>query len=156
MDQTWAQFLIPKAWRSAQERHFFSGIDCSRADRRHCHNLSSGPSITDRRGLKPALVKPENLRLAHWLSNKKDILYIFYKQKMKKLLQRSLFQEKAYNDKRAHNPVDLTGVYNRRLGSLDQHDLELWAIQEVGHQSLSLDWWVGWACSRVYGANTTI
>ncbi|KAM7460142.1 hypothetical protein LguiA_035878 [Lonicera macranthoides] len=30
----------------------------------------------------------------------------------------------------AHNPVDLTGVYNRRLGSLDQHDLELWAIQE--------------------------
>lgn len=30
-------------------------------------------------------------------------------------------------------------VYNRRLGSLDQHDLELWAIQEVGHQSHSLD-----------------
>lgn len=25
----------------------------------------TGPSITDRRGLKPALVKPENLRLAH-------------------------------------------------------------------------------------------
>lgn len=46
MDQTWTQFLIPKAWRSAQERHEFTGIDCSRADRRHCHNLSPGPSIT--------------------------------------------------------------------------------------------------------------
>lgn len=150
MDQTWAQFLIPKAWRSAQETHEFAGIDCSRADRRHCHNLSSGPSITDRRGLKPALVKPENLRLAHWLSNKKDWLNIIYKLNLIKLLQRSLFhysKEKASNDQRAHNPVDLTGVYNRRLGSLDQHDPELWAIQEVGHQSHSLDWWVGWACN---------
>ena len=111
---------------------------------------SSGPSITDRRGLKPALVKPENLRLAHWLSNKKDFLNIIYKLNLIKLLQRSLFhysKEKASNDQRAHNPVDLTGVYNRRLGSLDQHDPELWAIQEVGHQSHSLDWWVGWACN---------
>ncbi|GMN22746.1 hypothetical protein TIFTF001_049021 [Ficus carica] len=46
----------------------------------------------------------------------------------------------ASNDQRAHNPVDLTGVYNSRLGSLDQHDLELWAIQEVGHKSHSTVW----------------
>ena len=104
---------------NSRKTFFFSDVDCNRANCQHYHNLSLGPSITDCRGLKPTLIKPKNLHLAHCLSNKKDIFNIFYKQKMKKLLQRFLFQEKTYNDKRTHNPIDLTSIYNKRLGSLD-------------------------------------
>lgn len=50
----------------------------------------AGPSITDRRGLKPALVKPENLRLAHWLSNKKDAFFYYIKTKYYKTVTKVL------------------------------------------------------------------